>query len=93
MYTVGQKARIGGIPSGSLPWYVVSKDPATNIVKVVSDDIIMIIIVLYCKVPGRYHPALYCYHIITQPPHWIYEERKGVWSCEAKCGSTADCCK
>lgn len=53
LYTPGQRARMGGM---RVPWYVVEKDAATNVVFV-------------CE--GSRHPALTTRSLITTPPSWI----------------------
>lgn len=55
-YTPGQRARCSGM---STRWYVVDKEPATNVVRI-------------CE--GAEHPALFTRGLVAEPPPWILGE-------------------
>lgn len=58
-YTLGQRGGIGigGLRGASAePWYVVAKDPHSNVLTVAQ---------------GEHHPALFCSHVHAGPMNWL----------------------
>ena len=69
LYTIGQRARIGGL---SEAYYVVDKENNSNKVLLVRGPGYMCYSLLYLnQAKGRDHPALYTHRFTTAVPSWI----------------------
>ena len=68
LYTIGQRARIGGL---SEAYYVVDKENDTNKVLLVRGRYMCYSLLYLNQAKGKDHPALYTHGFTTAVPSWI----------------------